>query len=452
MTTTEISVALSGESLITRALPMAASQDAVSLRRLVSSADVAFTHLEVVCPTSPLVPRPRSQGIHVHADPRVLDEVRSFGFNLISLAHHHALDYGASGLMETIEALGARNLTNSGAGATLSQARRPRYLEVSGVRASLLAACSTDADETCASDPDGLVEGRPGINPLRFKTQYEVTREQLHALSEIDETLGTAVGSRTRRELSLDLGDNASESRSDAPRLSFLGLDFVQGPETRVRTRARPDDVEGIVRWISEARRQSDLVIVSLHCHEGPNGTSNSDAVAEFAVDAFHRFVAAGADICVGHGPHQLGAIEIYEGRPIFHSLGNFIFMVETVELFPAEFLETAGLPSDATAADFHDHRETAPDGSARGFVATPAYWETVVPICQFEGGQITNIDLWPVELDRGPKRSHRGVPSLASSKTSGEILGRLTRLSEPFGTRIAQVEIDQRRVGRIAM
>ena len=39
-----------------------------------------------------------------------------------------------------------------------------------------------------------------------------------------------------------------------------------------------------------------------------------------------HLLIDAGADIIVGHSPHVPHGIEIYKGKPILYSLGNFIF------------------------------------------------------------------------------------------------------------------------------
>jgi len=39
-----------------------------------------------------------------------------------------------------------------------------------------------------------------------------------------------------------------------------------------------------------------------------------------------HRLVDAGADLILGHHPHRMQGVEMYEGRPVFYSLGNFQF------------------------------------------------------------------------------------------------------------------------------
>ncbi len=446
-----VTVALTGESLITRPFPTQEEDDTAALRRLITSADLAFTHLEIVCASPPIVPRPRLHGIHVNASSRVLDDLKNWGFELVGLAHNHAMDFGGTGLIQTIAALDARGFVTAGAGPTLSEARRPRYVNAKGARASLLAACSTDADEICASDPDGLFDGRPGISPVRFTTQYEVTSDQFAFLSSLDEALGTAAGSRARHALSLVLGapDGAHTS---AATLRFLNVDFVEGTAPQVHTRPSPADLEQMARWIGEARRQSDLVIVSFHCHEGPNGTSNGNAIADFAVEAARSFIDAGADICVGHGPHQLAAIEIYHGKPIFHSLGNLVFMVETIDILPAEFLSAAGLPARSTAADFHDFREGGSDAGRRGFAHQVEYWQTVVPMCKYDDGRLVGIDLWPVALNRGTVRSRRGVPGLAPRDVGEAIVTRIASLSEGLGTSVSYTEIDGRLVGRVAL
>jgi poly-gamma-glutamate capsule biosynthesis protein CapA/YwtB (metallophosphatase superfamily) len=39
-----------------------------------------------------------------------------------------------------------------------------------------------------------------------------------------------------------------------------------------------------------------------------------------------HKIINAGADIIIGAHPHILQGIEVYKGKYIFHSLGNFLF------------------------------------------------------------------------------------------------------------------------------
>jgi hypothetical protein len=83
---------------------------------------------------------------------------------------------------------------------------------------------------------------------------------------------------------------------------------------------------------VSELAQKADIVIVSFH--GGAEGRShqhvtrkaemfygeNRGNVYEFA----HAVIDAGADVVFGHGPHVTRAIELYKGRLIAYSLGNF--------------------------------------------------------------------------------------------------------------------------------
>jgi len=48
--------------------------------------------------------------------------------------------------------------------------------------------------------------------------------------------------------------------------------------------------------------------------------------LAMYQRDLGHAIIDAGADIILGHHPHMLRAIEVYKGKAIFYSLGNFAF------------------------------------------------------------------------------------------------------------------------------
>ena len=74
-------------------------------------------------------------------------------------------------------------------------------------------------------------------------------------------------------------------------------------------------------RAISEARRKADFVFVTFHwgIEFSHRSTATQMKIARFCIDQ-------GADAVIGSHPHVLQGIEIYKGRPIFYSLGNFIF------------------------------------------------------------------------------------------------------------------------------
>ncbi len=92
------------------------------------------------------------------------------------------------------------------------------------------------------------------------------------------------------------------------------------------------NDIETARQAVSSLAAESDIVIVSFH--GGAEGASRQHVphgVEEFYSEkrgdlrAFSRAVIdAGADLVVGHGPHVLRGMEVYKGRLIAYSLGNF--------------------------------------------------------------------------------------------------------------------------------
>jgi poly-gamma-glutamate capsule biosynthesis protein CapA/YwtB (metallophosphatase superfamily) len=91
-------------------------------------------------------------------------------------------------------------------------------------------------------------------------------------------------------------------------------------------------DIEAAREIVAELKGEFDLVVVSFHGGaEGARAMRVTDAEEEFMgenrgnVVAFARAVVdAGADLVLGHGPHVPRAIEVYRGKLIAYSLGNF--------------------------------------------------------------------------------------------------------------------------------
>src|SRR5439155_5017263 len=140
---------------------------------------------------------------------------------------------------------------------------------------------------------------------------------------------------------------------------------------------------------IKHARRQADLVIVSIHAHEQD---IDIDKPATFLTDWAHACIDAGADIVTGSGPHLLRGIELYQGKPIFYSLGNLWFQFETVNVLPADSYEMHKLDSlKLSPADVYDQSGLA------AFHNDVRYWECVLPVCTFANGELVDIKLHPV-------------------------------------------------------
>jgi poly-gamma-glutamate synthesis protein (capsule biosynthesis protein) len=221
--------------------------------------------------------------------------------------------------------------------------------------------------------------------------------------------------------------------------LNFLGHTFTLGPAFAVRSHANPTDVEENLRQVRLARAFADRVIVSLHNHEqgGPTlftaPTRNAvEDPADFAIDFAHRCIDAGADVFAGHGPQVPLGIELYRGRPIFHSLGTFVFHLEKPRFLPHEAYERYGLGERATPADFVAARYA---DDTRGHAGDPTQWEQVFAVCDFAGDAVREIRLYPIELGFQRPRSQRGRPLRAEPAAAQRILERVARLSKKYGT-----------------
>ena len=92
------------------------------------------------------------------------------------------------------------------------------------------------------------------------------------------------------------------------------------------------NDLSGAAVIVGSLAAEHDVVVVSFH--GGAEGSSYTGLPKEREtfygenrgdVYAFsHAMVDAGADVVIGHGPHVPRAVEVYEGRFIAYSLGNF--------------------------------------------------------------------------------------------------------------------------------
>lgn len=80
-------------------------------------------------------------------------------------------------------------------------------------------------------------------------------------------------------------------------------------------------DPAPVAEAIREARSRCDFLIVSVHW-----GLERHTEPEKYQRDNGHAYIDAGADLVIGSHPHVLQGIEFYQGKPIFYSMGNFIF------------------------------------------------------------------------------------------------------------------------------
>jgi poly-gamma-glutamate capsule biosynthesis protein CapA/YwtB (metallophosphatase superfamily) len=409
-------MAFTGDSIITRKLSVHAEPEFLSMIELIRNADVAFTNIEMLFHDYESYPMASSGGTYMRAQPELVKELAWAGFDLGGLANNHSGDYGPKAMLLTETYVREAGITAAGVGRSLAEAREAKFLDTPGGRIALVALASTFPGHASASRSRDDIPPRPGLNPLGYRVTYEVTRDHLEVL----------------RGIMKNLSMNPPEQSDD---LTFRGNRFVVAERPGIRSEPDAEDVEEIAMIVRNADRLADYTVVSIHCHE--RGRARSEP-PEFLVTFARRMIDEGADVFVGHGPHVLRGVEIYKGKPIFYSLGDFIFENETLQRLPYENYKALGLGEDKGLADFNDARY---QNDTRGFPATREIWESVVAAPVFSGSELVELELHPISLGFGKPRQVRGRPMLADDALSEKIVADLKRLSKPMGTEIDLVD-----------
>jgi poly-gamma-glutamate capsule biosynthesis protein CapA/YwtB (metallophosphatase superfamily) len=232
---------------------------------LLNDADLVFGQLETTfAARGSRMPQARHA---VLAKPSGAAALARAGFDVISCAGNHCLDWGNEALLESIGHLRATGIDVVGAGANIREARAAVHKQLSdGTRVAFLAYSSILPMNYWAE------AARPGCAPMRAHTLYE-------------------------------------QIEHDQP-----------GTPARIRTFAHGEDLAALTADIRAAKREADLVFVSLHW-----GIHFVRAViADYQREVARAAIAAGADAILGHHAHILKGAEVIEGRPVFYSLCNF--------------------------------------------------------------------------------------------------------------------------------
>ena len=108
--------------------------------------------------------------------------------------------------------------------------------------------------------------------------------------------------------------------------VAVLGFDEVLDPLDAVAGPNKPGTAAGhdfslMVGAVKDAAERADLVVVMIHW-----GVELDTQPREYQVEEGHRLIDAGADMIFGAHSHRLQPMSVYRGRPIFWSLGNFVW------------------------------------------------------------------------------------------------------------------------------
>jgi poly-gamma-glutamate capsule biosynthesis protein CapA/YwtB (metallophosphatase superfamily) len=249
-------------------------------REALAAGDIVFGQLETTI-TDRGAKAPNAR-LAMRAPSTLAPALCEAGFDVMSFAGNHCLDWGYEGFFDTLSHMETAGVKLCGAGPNLDQARQAVVLEVNGIRVAFLA-CSSILPEGYWADAE-----RPGCAPLRAHTLYQPIEQDQ--------------------------------------------------PGTPARTISHPHriDLDELLTSIAAARAAADIVLVSMHW-----GVHLVEAViADYQRIVAHAAIDAGAHAILGHHPHILKGVEIYRKAPVFYSLGNFA--IEQPHIWDAEITRTA--------------------------------------------------------------------------------------------------------------
>lgn len=182
------------------------------VRDLIRSGDITFGNLE-----GPLTSRgvaATKQYVFRSPPGAVAPALARAGFNVVSLANNHLMDYGIEGLRDTTGALTQAGIHFAGAGENLAAARRPAIIRVGDQNVAILAYSLTFPEEFWAD------AGRAGT---AFGHEYQVRADVAAAKREADAVLVSFHWGREGTDTPLDYQRKLGHAAIEAGAAAVIG-------------------------------------------------------------------------------------------------------------------------------------------------------------------------------------------------------------------------------------
>ena len=412
-----------GDCFITRRLPEGGYEGFDALQQLITKHDVRFLNLESTFHNCEGYPAAESGGTWAMSDPRTLDDLRNYGFNIFTTANNHSGDYGEGGLLATIKHLNERDMIFSGTGKNLGEASKPCYLETKNSRVALISCNAGNRKAPCAGDQTRNMPGRPGLNNVGIVETYHVDPAHFEMVKELAKV--STVNREAERHIRNGYGVPFPEDV-----LPLGSAKFKLDEKCFVESKPAEKDMLRIEAEIREAKLQAETVLVSIHSHY-IDSYDNTKA-PQFLEIFCRRCIDAGASVVIGHGPHELQGIEIYNGGLILYSIGNFLFETDTVEFQPWDAYHNRGMDVMNTKVGAY-MLDRSKNGTA-GYAVQWPVWNSVLAAWTIEDGKLSEVRLYPIELDMDAPRWKKGLPRLSGREKT---LKYLEEISAKYGTKI---------------
>ncbi len=208
------------------------------IAEFLNKADILFGNLE-----GPISNQGRKVGsiYSFRMSPEVLEGLKFVGFDILSLANNHTLDYGIEALEQTMELLKENGIEYVGAGKDRKEAYSAKIIELKNTKIAFLAFT--------------------------------------------------------------DLGVQTFSATDNKPGIAWI------------------DDPLEPVRYIEQARKEANVVIVSFHT--GQEYQSEPTPMQRILAQ---KAIEAGSNLVIQHHSHVIQPVEKYKQGWIAYGLGNFVF------------------------------------------------------------------------------------------------------------------------------
>ena len=254
------SIAVTGDVMFARKMPGVLSMDSSpfsGVSDVTSNVDLLLINFENAATTSGDALK---GDVPLKCDPSYVPLAKANNVTVAALANNHAIDYGITGMQDTLDNLKNADITPMGAGNTEDEAHQAVVKEVNGRKITIL---------------------------------------------------------------------NYMDSENFAE-YSYEAMPYANGSNPGYSAYDSEDAQKQIA-----ANNDSDLIVAYMHF-----GNEYSNSPNENQVKIAHELIDYGADVVIGSHPHVTQGIEMYNGKPIFYSLGNFIFDQSNTATHSAYFVK----------------------------------------------------------------------------------------------------------------
>lgn len=205
-----------------------------------------------------------------NTDPVRLEAMKSAGFNVGTCAGNHSFDQGYYGIVDTLDKLHELGIASCGEGKDCDEAYAPAIVEKQGMKFACFSFTAV-GPKTVQATP-----AKAGAAYIYVATSYDCDLNEPGALP------------------------------------------------THIYTSVSPAGMKVMTDGIRRAKAEGAHVIASFHM-----GRMHSLELQQYQRDIAHAAIDAGAEMVFAHHPHTLLGIEMYQGKPIYYSIGHFIFATD---------------------------------------------------------------------------------------------------------------------------